>query len=501
MVNTMHLDYQYFTASDSDLDKLLRGEYIAETSDSVCFRSASLHGGETGVFVAPGENLDAPLRPLALVCREEDVRWLCGRYAQLRADLSPLSAWCHLLTPKFLHSLDGVVHKPRFGGTEAAWSGLVVAETMLLTGKTLGGIRISACLASATYAVGRTKALWRDLTFDKIGKRFDSANVLCRGKGAVPRNQPRIAQVRSSFVPMWNCLSALNDGSIDSSRDDNPALVMALRALQHARADRDPNEAGQLVRPLLKVVPEVRMFERLVDMAPEARLRLFDELVSTFKETDAKASVRRNALALATGYLATVAAGGSASLTLLEDCADGWPELTGWAYLIGGIGERISWTSGFDGLGRLVARELQRPLRLDEPPTCDFAFDEAIVLSDAELKEPLVHLRIKQAKTISVALFPGVNIAIPIVDTATSESSHRGDRTPKQAVPNQGLSGSENVLQMVAEALWPHLRPLVLKEIAQGSAPKSRRGSGSQRSRRKGKSDATPQLPLRAPKR
>ena len=502
MVNTLHMDYRYFTASEDDLDKLLRGENVGGIFDADLFPSKPLQAGETGVLVAFESTSDEPLRPLALVCHDEDVQRLCGRYAHLRTDLSPLTAWCHLLAPTFHRSLDGVVHQPKFGSTAAAWCGLVVAETLLLTGKSLASIRISACLASATYAIGRTKALWRDLTFDAIFERFELANMLCRGTGAAPRNQTRISQVRSSFLPMWICLSALRGDTKQPNADDIFPLVMALKALQQARTYRDPDEAGQFVRPLLEAVPEARALVELTEMVPEARLKLFDELVAAFKQTDAKDRVRRNALALTTGYLATVVAGGSPSLSLVEDCADRWPELTGWAYLIGGIGERVTWTTGFDGLGRLIARELKRPLRLDEPPTCDFSFDECIVLFDRELKEPLVHLKIKQAKVLSVALFPGVNIAIPIVETASAENAPRMGRGPKQAIPHEGLtSDNGDLLRLVAEALWPHLRTFVIGEMTQASEYKNRGGAGSQRNRRKGKSDASSQLPLRDPRK
>ena len=503
MVSVLHTDYRYFiTARDSDLDKLLRSENVTGLVDTDFLGSVPLYPGETGVLVALGGTPDEPLRPLALVCHDEDVRRLCGRYAHLRTDFSPLTAWCYLLSPTFHKTLDSVVHEPKLGGTEAAWSGLVVAETLLLSGRPLVSVRISACLASATYAIGRTNALWSSLTYDAIVDRFELANTLCRGTGAASRDQARVSRVRSSFVPMWRCLAALNGNSKDSSPDDLRPLVMALSALRQARACADPNEAGHLVRPLLNTVPEARAFDRLKEMAPEARLELFDVLVSRFKETDVKALVRRSALGLAIGYLATVVAGGSASLALVEDWADRYPELTGWAYLIGGIGERITWTSGFDGLGRLIARELHRPLRLDVPPTCDFAFDEAIVLSDKELKEPLVHLRIKQAKVLSVSLFPGVNIAIPIADAAALEATYRGDGKRKRVVAGGGMaSGDENLLGVMAEALWPHLRPLVMDEATQHFAAKRRTRGGSPGTKRKGKSDDASQLPLTGPKK
>ena len=227
------------------------------------------------------------------------------------------------------------------------------------------------------------------------------------------------------------------------------------------------------------------------------RLKLFDELEKKFTETDSKSLARRGGLALATGYLATVAAGGSATLSLVDNWADRFPELTGWAYLVGGIGEGVTWTSGFDGLGRLIARELRRPLRLDEPPTCDFAFDEAMVLTDNDLQEPLVHLRIKQSKVLSVSIFPGVNISIPIVDSAASEPTYSETGRQTQVVKIQEQTSSkDNVLKTVAEALWPYLRPLVIDETTQRFAAKRRGKTGSQGSRRKGKSDEDSQLPL-----
>ena len=322
-------------------------------------------------------------------------------------------------------------------------------------------------------------------------QRFESANRLCRGKNVTHKDQSRTSHVRSSFVPMWNCLSALGDDSADSCQEDLRHLVAALAALRDARSSRDPDEAKWFIRPLLRAVPETRGFEGLTQVAPETRLKLFDELVTTFKETDAHDSPRRNALALVVGYLATVAAGGAASLALVESDAAKWPELTGWAYLVGGIGERITWTSGFDGLGRLVARELQRRLRIDEPPTCDFALDEALVLSDAHLKEPLVHLKIKQARVLTVALYPGVNVAIPLGDTSTREATQI-DAGPRQPMLEDArtAAGRADFLETLAVALWPFLRPFVTEATAQGPTTENRNRKSSQRNRVRGKGAA-----------
>ena len=45
------------------------------------------------------------------------------------------------------------------------------------------------------------------------------------------------------------------------------------------------------------------------------------------------------------------------------------------------------------------------------------AFDEAAVLAESKLADNLVHLRVKQARLVTVGLLPGVNISIPIADS------------------------------------------------------------------------------------
>src|SRR5208283_3504151 len=198
-------------------------------------------------------------------------------------------------------------------------------------------------------------------------------------------------------------------------------------------------------------------FFQLPDLAPEQRLKLFDQLIDGLSATSAyRPSLRRNTLALLAGYLATVAAGGKPTLSLAESNAAQWPEVTGWAYVVGGIGERVFWTSSFDGLGRLVARELMRPLILDDPPTCDFAYDEAAILVDPKLPDPLVHLRIKQGKIATVALLPGVNISVGITNLAAQDARGEAARTGRQMESTVGSRANRDVVAAIADAIWPY---------------------------------------------
>ena len=121
----------------------------------------------------------------------------------------PCPTWCHLMTPATFEDVKGITHEPIFRDTVGAWSGVVIAEAMLLAEKSYVDLRFSACLATATYAIGRSTALWRKVLVDDAIGRLDSANRLCRGRSVSQRTESRMARVRSSLRPIWACLAAL----------------------------------------------------------------------------------------------------------------------------------------------------------------------------------------------------------------------------------------------------------------------------------------------------
>ena len=165
-----------------------------------------------------------------------------------------------------------------------------------------------------------------------------------------------------------------------------------------------------------------------------------------------------------------------------------WPEILAWAYVAGSLGESVLWTSSFDGLGRLVTRELTRSFRLDEPPTCDFALDEGSVLIDPKLSDPFVHLRIKQARIVTIALMPGVNIPVLIGESPsiglrerTSQSRKRAERIPNDTKPE--------LMAQLADALWPYIRERVedvsgRTTVKSGGMQRGSKGTNVERLRR-----------------
>ena len=88
---------------------------------------------------------------------------------------------------------------------------------------------------------------------------------------------------------------------------------------------------------------------------------------------------------------------------------------------------------------------------LGEPPLADFAIDEALYLADRQLADPLVHLRVKQLRTISVAIYAGVNLNVALAE-------QRQEQKPAARMPkSSSQSAEDSVLSLLVEALLPIL--------------------------------------------
>lgn len=406
-----------------------------------------------GVICRDNQDGHEPLRPFAIVLQPEEFRRFFGRYSQLRSDLSPISAWCHVITPRALERLDSADRSAELNGFEAAWTGLVVAEALMLAERPISQIKIAACFSTHSYAIARAIALWPNISVDEVVERYEHAQGLVRG------STTKHVGLRQNLAPVWDALLAASQSSPISHRSKFSVLAESIRALGFSRRHSDSNESYRFAEPLEHLVPAAILFRNLAKLSPEQRLQQFDKLILLAGEASEN-SIEQNAILMLAGYLATVAAGGSASLSLVEASSKRWPQITAWAYVLGSIGEQVVWTSSFDGLGRLVARELLRPFRLSDAPTCDFSLDEAEVLVDPQLSDPFVHLRIKQSRVLTVAVLPGVNISLPLASEVSHEVAPTGTGHEKAThlIRNQEFA-------RLANSLWPYLR-----ELMQGSS-------------------------------
>jgi hypothetical protein len=335
------------------------------------------------------------------------------------------------------------------------------------------------------------------VSIEEVVGRFDIAHRLFR------HGEPRHLNLRPFLKPIWAILSLAASSDIHGSSGEYRQIVESLRRLSNQRRKGDVIEPAYIVQPLIQIAPEAEVFSVLHNLPAEHRLKLFDEFIRALdREGPREHSARRLALAFLAGYIATVVAGGGPSLSLAEESATRRPDLTAWAYVLGSVGESVIWTSSFDGLGRLVARELMRPLRLDESPTCDVAFDEAKALVDPQLSDPLVHLRLKQARSATIALLPGVNVAVPLSEGTTTSPPTRPQegvrRGPQDWSP--GTRSAEVAMGALADLLLPYIEARLMRRLRSGmQEPASSYRGGDKRSRSRPKGATQSGLPLDDP--
>ena len=481
----------FTVANDSEVNDLAAG---LSTGNAVPWfgRGANLKisGGCTGVLWKGDAGRTNLVKPVAFVVHDADRQRLYGRFSQLRSDLSPLTTWCHVLTPQRFEILDGATRSPDLGGFEAAWAGLVVAEAMILAGAPPSKLNTYTCFAPQSWAIARTRSLWPKTSVDEICDRLYGARRLTRG------DETRLARLRQPLQPVWSILAAASDGG-PFDRSLQP-LVAALHALADARAEKAEEEIPRFAQMIDMLLPdESHMLHDLPSMGPEDRLHVFDILVDQLAaERKADTDVRRTALSFMAGYVATVAAGGSASLGLAIDQARDHPQIAAWAYALGGVGEHVTWTASFDGLGRLIARELLRPFRVDDQPDCDFALDEGVVLADSALSDPLVHLRVKQGRNLAITIYPGVNVTVPLSEQQAEQ--RLGARVTPVERAAQGVSrpGGEEALALLTEMIWARITPLLQDEREAAQYNQGQRSPRPTGNKRVGKGTREPGLPL-----
>jgi hypothetical protein len=287
-------------------------------------------------------------------------------------------------------------------------------------------------------------------------------------------------QIRGKLSPLWLVLYALV--ARDSTGDGNTPLLSSILEKLNSRRMSGQGDGDVVVHALRNHLPEVEVLSAIEDVKPEDRLERFDFLVSALSRED-NGTVRSELICFAAAYLVTIAAGGSPSIGLAERIADKWPQMLAWAYLIGSLGEKIVWNSSFDGLGRLVNRELSQSFSVHEYPSYDVLADEADVLVDRKLSDPLVRLRLKQQRIASVGLFPGVSISVALDDAGpTARNEVSSPRIEGRRAPARDLSD-------MADQIWPLIRAKFLAEFGDP-------GLEFVKSRNRGKKKESSQEPL-----
>ncbi len=440
-----------YDVSEDELNSVLLGENVVPGLPWYSGRSTrSVSIGRFGVLAETLDRYDS-IRPTCIVLNSEDARRLYGRFGTLRGDLSPITTWCHAFPPRMFESLDGPVRNADLLGLESAWIGLIVAEASVLANRPVGKLTLAACTATQSFAIARTFALWPFIKSSAILDKFDAVQRLLR------TSPPKMDQIRAKLSLIWIVLSSVS-GVNDAGDLAVSTLARLVERLKERRlaGEADGNEVFSALR---KHIPEIDVLDGIEDVKPEDRVARFDFLVSILA-AEPSGTNKSELICFAAGYLATIAAGGTPSIGLAERISERFPQVLLWAYVIGSLGQRIVWNSAFDGLGRFINRELSQSFSIQEYPSYDILADEAEVLVDRKLADPLVRLRLKQQRVATVGLFPGVAISVPLEEVVSAARADPPVSRVEVRRPTQGRDLSD-----LADQIWPLIRGRLLAEL------------------------------------
>lgn len=457
------LDLDYAIVDREQLADALRGEAGSRASAWRGRRPLSRLGERQTLLVWAEHSRQPNLAVVADRDREDLLSWL----ATFHGDLSPLTSWCPLLrVEEFDRSVLDQPLIPQLFGMEAAWVGAMLAEAMVLSGRSYESLSLSALLATEAFAAARTAALYGARAASLIaGERFET--VRRQLKRPLERRDagPRlIREVLTGLLP-----------------DASPAASVSIRILRAAclALSRRDNDADIFLErhdvfELASAAPELEAVGTLGSMSAEERVRFLRFLQDRIGRSAAN---EKPLFAFAAGYVISRIGGAERDLRLADSFRDDRAEVLSWAAVAGSLGATTFWTDAFGGLGRFAARELVRPVHLLDPPTCDIGFDEIKFL-----EEKAARSRFKSANrnAVIVALVPGVNVHFSMSESPqTNLKPVESDREEGRVVDPFALSDEQ--IEELADRLLPIMRSRLSSK------------SGSKQSRQ----PAPPRLPFK----
>lgn len=416
-------------------------------------------------------------RPCAIYIGNDDYHELFAWLYTFHRDLVPITSWCHVLPVSEMGRLGASGSREAdLVGFEAAWTGAIIAEAMILSQRSFEDINLASCFATESYAIGRTAALYGAKA--ALSEPLDQLEMV---RARSQRSGDNKARLRARIGT--EVLLRLLPDAPPPPNGTIALLVEACRSLStktHSAVD-DPELSRLFLDDISARVPELSLVGHLSGMSAEDRVRLLRHLRSLIATVDPES---RQVLVFLAGYVLSRIGGAERDLRLAETFASAHDEVLTWATILGGLGVETYWTDAFNGIGRLVSRELLRPFRLADSPTCDIAVDEFLVLESGE-PSPRSKFRTSSRNVAMLALRAGV-----VVNTLISEDDRGRQRTTetRAAVPptsggGPNLGSDTRSLQQLAEQLLPYMRPLISAEVA-----KLRQ--------RKASKKASPRLPL-----
>jgi hypothetical protein len=457
----------------AQLADVLRGERPQNASTFHAGLQPRLLAKETLVFWTRDSR-----RPCIVVVGDDDREELFNWTVSFHRDLSPLTSWCNVLTSKeALRLTQAGRWEGNLQGLEAAWAGAAIAEAMVLSRRSYEAISLPACLATNTFAVGRTVSLY--------GVRSAFADTIERLEQIRDRFRRSPERARINPSTMLGVLLRLLPDAPPTANANQELFVRACNALRATGTDKDRTIPIDVLQDLREIVPQLRLLESLDDAPAEQRVRFLREFPNWIKL--AKHEEQRQVFYFAAGYIISRIGGAERDLRLAESFEGGYANVVTWAAVLGGLGATTYWSDAFGGIGRLVARELARSVDLTDAPTSDISADELLVVAGRDSGPAKFRTAMRHVATIAVK--PGVVVQLSTSDDVGGSRVDENEKpSARAAPPNPDIVLDSRQLQTLAEQLFPFLRNLLVRA---GFDPNN---LGDRRSTRKSRA---PQLPLK----
>lgn len=418
-----------------------------------------------------------PRRPFLIVVPTSEHREILARVGTYGGDLAPLTQWVRVVSADWARRLLEDSIKPKVDDLAPAWVGATIGEILAHQAVDLSSISMNWIYSTATFAVARSRMLWRDIkSSDRVAEDIVKARTLLRSDQTY---QP------SGLQKIWMHLSDLDDASLRvSSRAVEDELIR--RALVDIRSSGSLSQ--ETTSLMAEEVRDLKDLSIIDTIGPEDRVRLFDRLTGVMRENrDAVSESGIDILQFCLAYIVGRVGAGEANLDLIGDLRDKYPSVMVWAATLPALFRAFPWGRAFDGLGRLVLRELIAPLYPQDMPNADISLDELSATMNARVDYKRLPFRTAQRAFAMVELMPGVGSAISFAGVGRSNRAIVEPTVPRQQsldLPKPTDRGSSEFHAFLVE-----LKGLVDRHLVQpssGQYDRSERPTSKPPSRRSG---------------
>ena len=314
--------------------------------------------------------------PNILLCNQTEMRDLIAWLWSYAADARPFTALTRLMDPSVLGATLALPAKPHFPGrSENAWLGLIFAEAMIVDEKTggTGKLSLAQCAGTCSFVQARAKALgYGAESISSISLTWSKARaIVTRDVADAPTKAITDPWSYLHFVGSNRPRDLFQNVPPNGLRQPIPA------ALQEFESQGVIGEStwSALTRSRL-LAADARS---LSELTREERVRKIHSISSDIMNS----SLKDETDAFLVAYLVSQVSPGSMEHMHLLRGSEGLNRpAVYWYGIFAGLAQPSALGSAF-GVGRRLARELNRPASVMDRPSGDVDYIELLVASES----------------------------------------------------------------------------------------------------------------------